>query len=1329
MKPKSGMNGRKKQGSILLLTLFVVSLLMVITLAFAVWVRMEIRAVQNAIQLHKARANARLSVEMAVAKLQELSGADTRVTAPTLLSSTNVPNQRLIGRVVDAGPFVREDSGLVLNPDYSQTIGYLISHSNEEVFDPLSYDPFDDDMEASAGHALLVGEGSVSDASDYVAAPMQSVIDPAGGTSGGYAFWIRDESLLAQINLTDTNRVDGVTNAREQVLTTQRNASERVLPNYDPNRDVHQQILNRVIVGDQLALTPFPGALTPRNLFHDITMRSQGLPTNPKRGGLKRDLTAVMMEAWTNTAEPGRVPTDGEQYTALLDFQSNRLERWREETLALEALGSQPDWMSDTRWNALHGLTVRADQSVPAYADKLFPPNTDISVKYDQGSGSWRQLITYGTMRRHSWDGTDEHVISRKRSEALNTALPVIAKYNMFHYFTMDYPMVRMHMIPSVVLWNPYTEPIGLDVAAGGQWGLSLEYDNVLWEGNRLRFKVKNDHWRGGQELWTKSFQMRYTHTTQNGYRGQNGKTRYWLTLHEADGGNDVIIPPGEAVIFSLHEHMDVPFVDSDVPQHFGRVDPNQAIPLRAGLHDSGGYSFYIQENFHDWVIYDSTNTRSGYDLNGAGGVNSWDRTRDRNGLTHYPFPMSPNDVPGCANAVDPALEHIAVTRNGLDPAHGWEFLDCAMELGQESTGGTTLASTGVALFGGASPDLDRTSDAWAILGEVHSELPYALYDANPWDNPNLLPVFGGPPPSFPQNGGEPFSADSTSYPAFPGWGMSWGLRLPDNSFNFNDPGHGVGAYFTSPSRWLADYNPTVHYPSRSPICRSFGRNSRKGYGSLAAVLGGFIVEDADYFDLTDTTPNDRNQYIGHSDDLTLSGAPGTKLALYDIPESPMDLVSIASFAHANLLPVAHPHTRYNMQHYGVDVAANQPVYPIGNSMAHVLVPRDRTTKSFYLSPAQHQATGGDHPSTGFEPGIPYLESGSPRDYGGGYGAGSGYQIAYYPGQDASWLYNEVLWDDFLLTSDYNQRIQWTRVGGSANRDFTKSCEHLYISGAFNVNSISVAAWATLLESMLDIDVGNQSGNGEVNADQRVPFSRFVEPLAEAFDGDGDFYDTPTTYSGYRRLTRDDIWDQENNTGLAVEIVEQVKLRGPFLSLADFVNRALVPASHDTNETGKMGAVQAAIQNSGINERLGVVTDTDVWLREGDDFPGLWEDPRQGGLPGASRWFGMHLENAEGTMAAGAPGYLMQSDVLSKIGSVLQVRSDTFMIRAYGSSGGSSDDPAARVWCEVLVQRTADFVDPTNAPGDTSDTLTELNASFGRQYKILSFRWLEPEEI
>lgn len=217
-------------------------------------------------------------------------------------------------------------------------------------------------------------------------------------------------------------------------------------------------------------------------------------------------------------------------------------------------------------------------------------------------------------------------------------------------------------------------------------------------------------------------------------------------------------------------------------------------------------------------------------------------------------------------------------------------------------------------------------------------------------------------------------------------------------------------------------------------------------------------------------------------------------------------------------------------------------MYAIGNSFAPVLVPRDHSQKSYYPGPMAPDSS----PES-----IPYAQQGRWPN-GGDYPTGGNASISFFPGYDVSYIYNTVLWDDFLLTPDSNRRLLWR--DNTPVRDFNTSAENLQISGAFNVNSTSVSAWAALLASMLDVEISNQTGEVEGGSSERILFSRFLNPVTGAFSPDsGDDFEDASAYSGFRRLSLDVI------QALAESIVEQVKLRGPFLSLADFVNRQPPP--------------------------------------------------------------------------------------------------------------------------------------------------------------------------
>jgi hypothetical protein len=83
---------------------------------------------------------------------------------------------------------------------------------------------------------------------------------------------------------------------------------------------------------------------------------------------------------------------------------------------------------------------------------------------------------------------------------------------------------------------------------------------------------------------------------------------------------------------------------------------------------------------------------------------------------------------------------------------------------------------------------------------------------------------------------------------------------------------------------------------------------------------------------------------------------------------------------------------------------------------------------------------------------------------------------------------------------------------------------------------------------------------------------------------------------------------------------------------------------------------------------------------------------------------------------------------LAKFGSILGVRSDTFSIRVYGDAldpiGG---EPVARAWAEAVVQRTDEPVEASTS--DSNEPSPATAESLGRRIKIVSFRWLNQEDI
>ena len=103
-------------------------------------------------------------------------------------------------------------------------------------------------------------------------------------------------------------------------------------------------------------------------------------------------------------------------------------------------------------------------------------------------------------------------------------------------------------------------------------------------------------------------------------------------------------------------------------------------------------------------------------------------------------------------------------------------------------------------------------------------------------------------------------------------------------------------------------------------------------------------------------------------------------------------------------------------------------------------------------------------------------------------------------------------------------------------------------------------------------------------------------------------------------------------------------------------------------------------------------------------------------------------EAEEGPLSQGAPGIIKQADILTPIAPILSARSDSFLIRGYGERVDASGRVLAKAWCEAVVQRSPEFVDPSDAAERAYSSINATNKKFGRRFDIVSFRWLSASE-
>lgn len=282
--------------------------------------------------------------------------------------------------------------------------------------------------------------------------------------------------------------------------------------------------------------------------------------------------------------------------------------------------------------------------------------------------------------------------------------------------------------------------------------------------------------------------------------------------------------------------------------------------------------------------------------------------------------------------------------------------------------------------------------------------------------------------------------------------------------------------------------------------------------------------------------------------------------------------------------------------------------------------------------------------------------------------------------------------------------------GGRPSRDaFTRVAEYLRVAGGFNVNSVSEVAWTHFLAGLFSRPMlVMESATG-------TEPPRVVEPQTGRFlISRTTLTNAPPAEQGVGKDREDRYWNgcREITAGqlreLASAIVRQVKLRGPFLSTAEFVNRRL---DRDA-ELSNSGALQSALDDGDVS--------INAPLR-GETIPASTAAGRPN-YPNAAAAAGSRLQ--------GITGWVTQADLLATLGPAISPRSDTFTIRALGQSRDVRGKVIATAWCEAVVQREAAYLDASEEASTAPDSLKlRPNKTFGRRFQIVSFRWLDPAEV
>jgi hypothetical protein len=468
--------------------------------------------------------------------------------------------------------------------------------------------------------------------------------------------------------------------------------------------------------------------------------------------------------------------------------------------------------------------------------------------------------------------------------------------------------------------------------------------------------------------------------------------------------------------------------------------------------------------------------------------------------------------------------------------------------------------------------------------------------------------------------------------------------------------------------RWIANSNPRSLYTTRAIVDRGINSLNMVGGGGMETPWQDFVA---------DPTGKRASSSTGLDAGTTI-----TDTTLFEFRPSTQPLLSIGQLQHADM-----------------SMISSYPAYVIGNSLAdpHFKAMRDQVRRA--------EAYDSSQDSNPFDQTTNHY--------------------------DISWLLNRVLWDRYFVStvphagtgtaSDTDTtpvpsvlpNPRHVPIGTPATadlRDADKAAANLLLKGGFNINSTSEQAWRAVLGGINRL--AYDPVNGVPGAALGSALPRFAKPTTAA--------NSVNAWQGYRAL------DEGQIAQLAASIVKEIRNRGPFVSLADFVNRRLVDSTAATSVIDERlkGVLQAALDATvagagAANTAVAPFNDAPVYTGSGATYidPELME----GGVASTAPY---------SSQSSFAPQYLAQADILSAIGAGLSARSDTFTIRTYGEAiNPVTQDIQGRAWCEAVVQRFPEYLESSATTPQTKPAAGSINQQMGRRYKIISFRWLSSNDI
>lgn len=1261
----------------------------------------------------RARLNGIVALRLALAHTQQEAGPDRRVTARADLAQPDVAVSDLLNPmwtgVWNTQRPNQPPHWLISGRDDLEPGAQMVSLSGESDYPAPIWLPWQKDYTPTTNNLIpLIGKGSASGAetdkpSGLVALPRLTL--PDDDAFGKYAYWVGDEGIKARFNLFD-GRTTGTANSLGNLLALRNPVTPGLallkgFENYTPN----DGLARSTTIDDVPNLTGFSegtGAMRNSNrLFHDLSAHSAGVLADSYNGGLKRDLSLVFE-------------------LADADFQRT------------EFGGGMPGAAATGTANGIDAVSMR----VPLDGNSLTvtPVFNRTTLEGEVRGPAWWALRDYHRLYKQiGWDTSGTPTLkARTFYPNASRILPPTANAD-----------------PNNVRQSTYS------------YALTYNGDHANLNPQAMDF---GNFWNLGTQPVPRQLNVAATPYIHRVMMVFSVNMEYIDNL-------------AAAIYFNL-----TPIVVVHNPY-------NVAMKFEARNGAPGTYALAVSfTNWDQWIFrykryaFRGTGPTSTYEIPLSSFFMQQDdqqaNANDMFRLYLPDFTLKPGEfrVLSCTSTTMQDWKRVVELGNSFNQTGGlndtlndWGFGEASRWYASDSFGFSVIPAgdfrirLGLACWPGDVINKSANTANLYSKSSEHTELFYR--DLTPTRVGNAVE--------------KTFPTYEYITPRF----NSLGRPNPPSIITVMDLAVKTADEKAPPLSYFASYPASAPFPiftHSNPMAASCRAD---GAGRTDLGDGNGFTGASPSYRMRISCPSTWAEVLQTSSGLTYGGyslksTSGTTIAVQtEIPLAPP--TGLAQYVHANL-----------------SMRDQQPLLGIGSSFAHTQVNAQRTTQlnspnwtdfdnayllnhavwdQYFLSSASPEMTKAATPA---DP-IPADPTANPNANANAAGNGNPNTT---PSETRS--LSKVL-DDFVNgvqpLNNPRMRLLGEFRGGADLRaamgDYRRSASVLLHDGTFNVNSTSVEAWTAVLGSAKAIATSRYAANlpNTTSAPIQAQNTRYPRaiPQGTAAVAAGSMTNT-SNWSGFVNLSDSQV------RNLAKAIVEENKARfkvlarterdqsfppsprifrgqmtaaTPYLGLTEFVNRFL----HPSPQVSRCGALQSAIFRADkyyasttntvdhFSDRLsnkGLIGKVDVAALS-TTTAGPFANPENIELPDPT---GANVTHA----ALGAPGNLLQSDLLEVIGSSLSTRSDTFTIRAYGEAWNTSGD-SAKCWIEAVIQRIPEFIDSSNAPetavagpknpttlvpgstntGDvtTSNQLTPVNNVLGRRFRVVSFRTLKPNEI